>query len=386
MLRHAVFDELPQILADLSIARVAAVLLDLGVSSLQLDSVDRGFAYSRDTPLDMRMDQTAATSALDVVNGYTAKELARVFREYGEERFASRIARRSRGGPAAPNRSPPPPRSPSSSAMPYPLPPAATGGHPAKRVFQALRIEVNDELGCSARMLDRLPALLAGRRTRRRPVLPVAGGPAGQARLRARRPRPRPAARSARHRSAPPSYRLLTRGAETADERRSPRTRGPRRSGCARSSGTRRDRHDRADAAAPRQTVRRPSRPGPPAPVSVAFRLPHGLTSIRFGLLIGAILVAGLVAMLAVNTSLAAGAIELGGLESALARKTEQQQALGLEVEELSSAESLQARAIALGMVPAPAPAFLDPATGKTVRGTACRPRPAPRRRPALPW
>ena len=96
-----------------------------------------------------------------------------------------------------------------------------------------------------------------------------------------------------------------------------------------------------------------------------AFRLPHGLTSTRFGLLIGAILVAGLVALLAVNTSLAAGAIELGGLQSTLARTTEQQQALDLEVEDLSSTQSLQAKAISLGMVPAAAPAFLNTATGK---------------------
>ena len=124
VLRHAVFDELPEILAELSIPRVSALLLDLGVSSLQLDSVDRGFAYSRDTPLDMRMDQTAARSALDVVNGYTAKELARVFREYGEERFANRIARAIVEA-AAPNRSRPPSRWPNWSATPSPHRPAA---------------------------------------------------------------------------------------------------------------------------------------------------------------------------------------------------------------------------------------------------------------------
>ena len=217
VLRHAVFDELPEILAELSIPRVSALLLDLGVSSLQLDSLDRGFAYSRDTPLDMRMDQTAARSALDVVNGYTAKELARVFREYGEERFANRIARAIVEG-----RSPEPITSTVALAElvrnAIPAPARREGGHPAKRVFQALRIEVNDELGVLARMMDRLPGLLevGGRavvlsyqsledRLVKRAFARAASGdpdlPPGLPII-----------------VPPPAYRLLTRGAETADE------------------------------------------------------------------------------------------------------------------------------------------------------------------------
>ncbi|MCW2503628.1 MAG: ribosomal small subunit methyltransferase [Actinomycetia bacterium] len=142
---HAVYDELPGALAELGIDRVDGVLFDLGVSSLQLDEAGRGFAYAQDAPLDMRMDQSAGVTAQDVVNTYSAAELARVLREYGEERFAPRIAaaivRERSAGPLT------------SSARLAELVrdaiPAATrrtGGHPAKRTFQALRIEVNREL------------------------------------------------------------------------------------------------------------------------------------------------------------------------------------------------------------------------------------------------
>ena len=89
---HAVYDQLPEVLAGLDLACVAGVLFDLGVSSLQLDEADRGFAYAQDAPLDMRMDPTTGATAADVVNGYDGKALARVLKEYGEERFASRIA------------------------------------------------------------------------------------------------------------------------------------------------------------------------------------------------------------------------------------------------------------------------------------------------------
>jgi 16S rRNA (cytosine1402-N4)-methyltransferase len=142
---HAVYDELHGALAELGIERVDGVLFDLGVSSLQLDEAGRGFAYAQDAPLDMRMDQSAGITAQDVVNTYSAAELARVLREYGEERFAPRIAaaivRERSAGPLT------------SSARLAELVrdaiPAATrrtGGHPAKRTFQALRIEVNREL------------------------------------------------------------------------------------------------------------------------------------------------------------------------------------------------------------------------------------------------
>jgi len=142
---HAVYDALPAVLADLGIERVDAVLLDLGVSSLQLDDAGRGFAYAQDAPLDMRMDPTAGTTAEEVVNSYPADRLARVLREYGEERFAARVA-------AAIVRERQRTRIVSSARLAelvrdaIPAATRRTGGHPAKRTFQALRIEVNGEL------------------------------------------------------------------------------------------------------------------------------------------------------------------------------------------------------------------------------------------------
>ena len=144
---HAVYDEIPDVLDGLGLDEVDGVLFDLGVSSLQLDERDRGFAYAQDAPLDMRMDRTTGQTAAEVLNTYSAEELTRILREYGEERFAERIAARRR------------PRARAgavqhvgavwSSCCPptIPAPARRTGGNPAKRTFQALRIEVNDELG-----------------------------------------------------------------------------------------------------------------------------------------------------------------------------------------------------------------------------------------------
>ncbi|WP_448623860.1 16S rRNA (cytosine(1402)-N(4))-methyltransferase RsmH [Geodermatophilus sp. URMC 64] len=160
----AVFDELPDVLDSLGLPEVRAVLFDLGVSSLQLDRNERGFSYAADAPLDMRMDPTAPRTAADVVNTYSAKELARVLRVYGEERFASRIAAAIERERA---------RAPFTSTgrlaeLVRDAIPAATrrtGGHPAKRTFQALRIEVNDELGALTRALPAaIEALAVGGR------------------------------------------------------------------------------------------------------------------------------------------------------------------------------------------------------------------------------
>lgn len=142
---RAVYDELPDVLADLGLVRVQAILADLGLSSLQIDRRSRGFAYSVDAPLDMRMDASTGQTAADVVNTYSASDLARVLRCYGEERFADRIASR-----IVQERE----RSPfTTSARLVQVLDAAirtaskiSGGHPAKRTFQALRIEVNREL------------------------------------------------------------------------------------------------------------------------------------------------------------------------------------------------------------------------------------------------
>ncbi|NEK58599.1 16S rRNA (cytosine(1402)-N(4))-methyltransferase RsmH [Geodermatophilus sabuli] len=160
----AVFDELPAVLDRLGVEEVQAVLFDLGVSSLQLDRPDRGFSYAADAPLDMRMDPAAPRTAADVVNTYPPKELARVLRVYGEERFAARIA----SAIARERDREPFTRTGRLAELVRDSIPAATrrtGGHPAKRTFQALRIEVNDELGVLERALPAaLDALAVGGR------------------------------------------------------------------------------------------------------------------------------------------------------------------------------------------------------------------------------
>ncbi len=162
---HARYDEIPSIVAALPIpgpgpAQVMGLLFDLGVSSPQLDDPERGFAYAQDAPLDMRMDRTKDRTAADIVNSYPAAELARVLRDYGEERFARRIADavvRERA------------RTPITSTLrlsaivkdAIPAATRRTGGNPAKRTFQALRIEVNDELGTLRRALPAALGVLA---------------------------------------------------------------------------------------------------------------------------------------------------------------------------------------------------------------------------------
>lgn len=151
-LQHAVYDELPQVLARLGVSQVDAILFDLGVSSPQLDEAERGFAYSYDAPLDMRMDRTQSLTAYEVVNGYPAEELARILREYGEERYARRIAtailREREREPLNSTR-----RLAELVRTSIPAATRRTGGNPAKRTFQALRIEVNGELAVWERAL-----------------------------------------------------------------------------------------------------------------------------------------------------------------------------------------------------------------------------------------
>lgn len=142
---HAIYDEIGDVLAELGLPHVQGVLMDLGVSSLQLDEVDRGFSYAKDAPLDMRMDATTGQTAADVLNTYDERALARVLREYGEERFAPRIARAVVAARAV---QPLTRTAELVDIVRASIPAAArqTGGHPAKRTFQALRIEVNGEL------------------------------------------------------------------------------------------------------------------------------------------------------------------------------------------------------------------------------------------------
>ena len=149
---HAVYDEIPAVLEELGLESADGILFDLGVSSMQLDVRERGFAYAEDAPLDMRMDDTEGPTAADVLNTYPAAELARILRTYGEEKFAKPIAR------AIVKARETEPFTGSARLVQLlrdtiPAPARRTGGHPAKRTFQALRIEVNDELGVLRRAI-----------------------------------------------------------------------------------------------------------------------------------------------------------------------------------------------------------------------------------------
>ena len=151
---HAVYDEMPKVLDELGMTYVDGILFDLGVSSLQLDRAERGFSYAQSAPLDMRMDQSNGLTAQEIIDTYNRNDLIRIIREYGEERFASRIvdniiAARQTGNI-------------SSTAdlaelikRSIPAPARRVGGNPAKRTFQALRIEVNQELDVLERAIPR---------------------------------------------------------------------------------------------------------------------------------------------------------------------------------------------------------------------------------------
>jgi 16S rRNA (cytosine1402-N4)-methyltransferase len=155
------FDDLDQAMQVHAITELSGALFDLGVSSPQLDRADRGFSYRADGPLDMRMDTDAAWSADDVVNGYAEHELARVIKQHGDERFASRIAKAIVA--ARPIESTTRLAEVVTSAIPAPA--RRTGGHPAKRTFQAIRIEVNGELDAIPDAIDKaIDALAPGGR------------------------------------------------------------------------------------------------------------------------------------------------------------------------------------------------------------------------------
>lgn len=157
---HAVYDELPEVLDRLGVPRVQGILFDLGVSSMQLDEAGRGFAYAQDAPLDMRMDQTTGVSAAEVLNTYPPGELVRILRAYGEEKFAKKIVDavvRERAKEPFTN------SARLVELIRDALPQAAkrTGGNPAKRTFQALRIEVNGELAVLERAIPAAVRTLA---------------------------------------------------------------------------------------------------------------------------------------------------------------------------------------------------------------------------------
>jgi 16S rRNA (cytosine1402-N4)-methyltransferase len=222
---HCVYDALPAALAGQGSASADAILFDLGVSSMQLDVAERGFAYSQDAPLDMRMDPSTGATAADLLNSSPAQELARILRTYGEERFASQLARaivRERE------------REPFTTSArlvelirdTIPAPARRTGGNPAKRTFQALRIAVNDELEVLRRAI---PAALASLRPGGRMV--VLSYHSGEDRivkraLAAVTDPPVPHGLPVIPEELRPTARVLTRGAEKASEdevRRNPR-------------------------------------------------------------------------------------------------------------------------------------------------------------------
>ena len=149
---HAVYDEISEVLSKLGIDEVDGILFDLGVSSMQLDQAERGFAYSQEAPLDMRMDQSSGLSALDILNTYSYGELVRVIRNFGEEKFATKIAdniiKAREAGTLSTTKD-----LAEIVKNSIPAPARRTGGNPAKRTFQALRIEVNQELAVLERAL-----------------------------------------------------------------------------------------------------------------------------------------------------------------------------------------------------------------------------------------
>jgi 16S rRNA (cytosine1402-N4)-methyltransferase len=157
VLRQARFDDIDTILQETGHERIAGVLYDLGVSSPQFDRPDRGFSYRADGPLDMRMDRSQAMSADDVVNHYDERRLAGLIRDHGDERFAARIAKaivaaRPINGTA---------RLAEVVRDAVPAPARRRGGHPARRTFQSIRIEVNRELDVLPTAIDKGVALLA---------------------------------------------------------------------------------------------------------------------------------------------------------------------------------------------------------------------------------
>ena len=155
---HANYSDVEAI-AEAAGKKVQGILLDLGVSSYQLDNPERGFSYMQDAPLDMRMDDSDRLTAYDIVNGYSRDELTRMIREYGEERWASRIAEfivRERAESPVDSTG----RLTEIIKAAIPAKARRTGPHPAKRTFQAIRIEVNDELGHLREAVEKLPNLL----------------------------------------------------------------------------------------------------------------------------------------------------------------------------------------------------------------------------------
>ena len=157
---HCVFDRITEVVKESGYTHINGALFDLGVSSMQLDETDRGFSYSHDAPLDMRMDRSRGITASEIVNTYEPGKLVQILRTYGEEKFATRIVENIvKARTKAPLNS----TTELATLVKESIPAATrrTGGNPAKRTFQALRIEANDELGAITRALPEALELLA---------------------------------------------------------------------------------------------------------------------------------------------------------------------------------------------------------------------------------
>lgn len=153
------YEQIDSVLKELGISAVDGIYLDLGVSSYQLDTASRGFTYREDAPLDMRMDQRNSMTAADVVNTYDEMELFRIIRDYGEDRFAKNIAKHIvKAREQAPIQTTGQLSEIIRAAIPAKV--RATGGHPSKRTFQAIRIELNHELEVLEHSIDKMIRLL----------------------------------------------------------------------------------------------------------------------------------------------------------------------------------------------------------------------------------
>jgi 16S rRNA (cytosine1402-N4)-methyltransferase len=161
---HSVFDQFTDVIESFGFHQINGALFDLGVSSMQLDEGVRGFSYSHEAPLDMRMDQSRGITAAEILNTYQPGELVRILRVYGEEKFATRIVENIvKARAVAPLNS----TIELATLVKNSIPAATrrTGGNPAKRTFQALRIAVNDELGAIERAIPQaLDAIVIGGR------------------------------------------------------------------------------------------------------------------------------------------------------------------------------------------------------------------------------
>ena len=156
---HSNYQDIESCLGELSICGVDGIVLDLGVSSYQLDNVDRGFTYREDTPLDMRMDQSQMKTAKDIVNGYSEMELFKVIRDYGEDQFAKNIAKHIvKAREDGPIETTGQLNEIIKAAIPAKM--RQGTGHPSKKTFQAIRIELNQELEVLENSIDKMIELL----------------------------------------------------------------------------------------------------------------------------------------------------------------------------------------------------------------------------------